>query len=122
MLVNTTHQALSIYISRFDLSLLLWCSHLLRISFWSSDESAFIDSITNSEIDSDSEYNDKTAVRCANFSDTDEESELSDSLGVTNNTIVSTNHGIRLCNNVKEELSNAYFKVNINKENKLLHK
>ena len=35
--------------------------------------------------------------------------------------IIPTNHGIRLCHDVKEEPSNSYFKVKINNENKFLH-
>ena len=91
-------------------------------TFWPTNKSASTDSNTDSEVDSDSEYNDEIAVSCANYSDIDEDFELSDSLDVTNNTIISTTHGVRLCNVVKEELSNAYFKVNINNENKFLHK
>ncbi|CAF1613125.1 unnamed protein product, partial [Rotaria magnacalcarata] len=72
--------------------------------------------------DSDSEQNDEIAIGSAECSDSDEEFELNDNLYVINNSSISANRGIRLCDDVKEELWHAYFKVKINNENKFMHK
>ncbi|CAF1908611.1 unnamed protein product [Rotaria magnacalcarata] len=81
-----------------------------------------IDSNGNLENDSDSEQNDEIAIGSAECSDSDEEFELNDNLYVINNSSISANRGIRLCDDVKEELWHAYFKVKINNENKFMHK
>jgi hypothetical protein len=90
--------------------------------FWSTE----IDNINSQNVDSDDESDDETIDgRYHNFTndyDSDEEFELNDNLDVINNVNTSTHRGMRLFDDVKEELSHKYFKVNIKNENKFLHK
>ncbi|CAF1525384.1 unnamed protein product, partial [Rotaria magnacalcarata] len=91
-------------------------------TFRSSDINVLNDSNRNFKIGSDNEQNDEIAIGSAECSDSDEKFELNDNLDVINNTSISANRGIRLCDDVKEELLHAYFKVKINNENKFMHK
>ncbi|CAF2670186.1 unnamed protein product [Rotaria sp. Silwood2] len=87
-------------------------------AFWSS----VIDTINSQDIESENETNSAEENNSTNDCDSDEEFELNDNLVMVNDADISTYRGIRLIDDVKKELSHTFFKVNINKENKFLHK
>lgn len=88
--------------------------------FWSSDLGIINSQTETNETDSESEIFDEEQSNDTNYAD--EEFEYNDSLDVSDDVNASSYQGIRLFDNVKQELTNSYFKVNINNENKYLHK
>ncbi|CAF2961111.1 unnamed protein product [Rotaria sp. Silwood2] len=90
--------------------------------FWSTELNVVNSLNVNSDIESDDETNCDAHDNVTNDYDSDEEFELNDNLDVTNNVSTSTNRGLRLFSDIKQELSHTFFKVSINNENKFLHK
>lgn len=90
--------------------------------FWSTELSVVNSQNVNSDIESDDEANFGTYADVTNEYDSDEEFELNDNLNGVNNVSISTNRGMRLFDDIKQELSHTFFKVSVNNENKFLHK
>ncbi|CAF1342964.1 unnamed protein product [Rotaria sp. Silwood1] len=88
--------------------------------FWSSDLGKINSETGSNEIDSEIEVNNEDQSNVVY--DSDEEFELNDHLDVSDDINVSSYQGIRLFDNIKQELTHSYFKVNVNNENKYLHK
>ncbi|CAF1349249.1 unnamed protein product [Rotaria sordida] len=82
-------------------------------AFWSTDPNPD---------ESDDDRDDNPYDNFSNYYDSDEESELDDSIDTIDNVNLSMHHGVRLFDNVKQESSGKFFKVNINNQNKHLHK
>ncbi|CAF2101614.1 unnamed protein product [Rotaria magnacalcarata] len=88
--------------------------------FWSSDLGTINSETRSNEIDSENEINNEDKSNMVY--DSDEEFELNDHLNVSDDINVSSYQGMRLFDNVKQELAHSYFKVSVNKESKYLHK
>ncbi|CAF2861167.1 unnamed protein product [Rotaria sp. Silwood2] len=76
----------------------------------------------DSDVESDNETDNKMTNDLASNCDSDEDLEFDGGFDVINNVTTSANRGVRLVDNVKEKLSQTYFQVTINKQNKFLHK
>ena len=90
--------------------------------FWTAEINDIRSRNEDPDVESDDELNDELDGGNTNDYDSDQEHELNDHLETINNVTTSTYHGIRLSDAVKSELSHTFFKVNINNENKFLHK
>ncbi|CAF1968100.1 unnamed protein product [Rotaria magnacalcarata] len=91
-------------------------------AFWSSDIDTINSQDGSRDIESKNETNCAEENNSTNDCDSDEKSELNEKLVMVNDANISTYCGMRLIDDVKKELSHTFFKVNINKENKFLHK
>ncbi|CAF1265224.1 unnamed protein product [Rotaria magnacalcarata] len=91
-------------------------------AFWSSDIDTINSQDGSRDIESENETNSAEENSSTNDCDSDEEFELNENLVMANDANISTYRGMRLIDDVKKELSHTFFKVNINKENKFLHK
>ncbi|CAF2097716.1 unnamed protein product [Rotaria magnacalcarata] len=88
--------------------------------FWSSDLGTINSETRSNEIDSENEINNEDQSNIVY--DSDEEFELNEYLNVSDDINVSSYQGMRLFDNVKQELAHSYFKVSVNNESKYLHK
>ncbi|CAF4068242.1 unnamed protein product, partial [Rotaria magnacalcarata] len=80
--------------------------------FWSSDLGIINSETGSNEIGSENEINSEDQSNVVY--DIDEEFELNDHLNVSDDINVSSYQGIRLFDNVKQELAHSYFKVSVN--------
>ena len=74
----------------------------------------------SNDIDSENETNNEDQPTMVY--DSDEEFELNDSFNVSDDVNSSAYQGMRLFDKLKQELADSYFKINVNNENKYLHK
>ncbi|CAF2057856.1 unnamed protein product [Rotaria magnacalcarata] len=88
--------------------------------FWSSDLGTINSETRSNEIGSENEINNEDQSNMVY--DSDEEFELNDHLNVSDDINVSSYQGMRLFDNVEQELAHSYFKVSVNNESKYLHK
>ena len=88
--------------------------------FWSLDLSTINGETRSNDIDSENETNNEDQPSMVYNSD--EEFELNDSFIVSDDVNSSAYQGMRLFDNIKQQLADSYFKVNVNNENKYPHK
>lgn len=90
--------------------------------FWTTEN--YDSSSKNEDLDteSDDETDDGIDNDLTYAYESDEEMDLDDNYDTIHNVNISTNHGIRLVDNVKEEFAHNHFQVMINGDKKYLHK
>lgn len=88
-------------------------------AFWCTDTDDIIGVHTHSDDESDDDTNSNIGSHYENDSDNDDY-ELEDDSEI--NVTMSTNHGMRLYDSVRKERAHTFIKININGEQKFMHK
>ena len=101
----------------------LWATTITRSDITSQDTDELDDEIDDDDDTDDSDVDiDNNTINNLDDYDSNDELELENNKDAIVNVNISTNHGVRLFDSVKQELADSYFQVTINNKTKYLHK